>query len=347
MTNNQKIPFFFIIGRPRSGTTLLRTMFDAHPNVCIPFECPMIINLHLKFKTVKKWTKEKKLSFYNSLFTQWKFDSFRVNNDKLKTELLQLPEDCEFEDLIRKVYSNFNSVYEKEEILLFGDKNPEYSLNSFYINRLIKIFPNAKFIHLIRDYRDNFVSYKNVDFEAPVAPLIAYRWKNSVLSVEKIAKIYPQQFIIQRFEDLIAEPETNLQKLCAFLNLEFSTKMLDYKNKKQEFIETFPKEILEKYHSSTMGELDKSKINAWQNKMTESEIKKSDYISGKTGEKFGYIRKYNKASISVILKSLPWIIYGKLWMLLKWVIDHLPFKWRTAIIARGPVLAWVYNKIFR
>jgi hypothetical protein len=33
-------PFFFIIGRSRSGTTLLMTMYDAHPNVIIPFESP-------------------------------------------------------------------------------------------------------------------------------------------------------------------------------------------------------------------------------------------------------------------------------------------------------------------
>ncbi len=41
MKNKVKsLPFFFIIGRPRSGTTLLRTLFDVHPNVIIPLERP-------------------------------------------------------------------------------------------------------------------------------------------------------------------------------------------------------------------------------------------------------------------------------------------------------------------
>ncbi|NQU34666.1 MAG: sulfotransferase [Bacteroidetes bacterium] len=49
MEQLNKIPFFFVVGRPRSGTTLLRTLFDAHPNVSFPPECQFIINLYPKY----------------------------------------------------------------------------------------------------------------------------------------------------------------------------------------------------------------------------------------------------------------------------------------------------------
>ncbi len=49
------IPMFFILGRPRTGSTLLRTLFDAHPNVIIPQEWPMLLLLHFQFGKVKCW----------------------------------------------------------------------------------------------------------------------------------------------------------------------------------------------------------------------------------------------------------------------------------------------------
>jgi hypothetical protein len=52
---NDRIPFFFILGRPRSGTTLIRTLFDAHPNVKIPPEFPFIPLLARRFRNVKEW----------------------------------------------------------------------------------------------------------------------------------------------------------------------------------------------------------------------------------------------------------------------------------------------------
>ena len=45
----RQTPMFFIVGRPRTGSTLLRTLFDAHPNVTIPQEWPMLLALYRRF----------------------------------------------------------------------------------------------------------------------------------------------------------------------------------------------------------------------------------------------------------------------------------------------------------
>ena len=63
----EKIPVFFILGRPRSGTTLLRTLFDAHPNVATPVECAFIINMRQKYAKVTNWTKELLTSFHEDV----------------------------------------------------------------------------------------------------------------------------------------------------------------------------------------------------------------------------------------------------------------------------------------
>ena len=84
MEQLNRIPFFFVVGRPRSGTTLLRTLFDAHPNVSFPPECQFIVNLYPKYGKIIDWEEKQILSFYHDLIEQWLFDTWNMDLDKLK-----------------------------------------------------------------------------------------------------------------------------------------------------------------------------------------------------------------------------------------------------------------------
>lgn len=184
------VPFFFILGRPRSGTTLLKTLFDAHPNVKIPPELPIFLPLYQKFKHVKKWDRAEILSFVDHVFQPNVFNNRRLENLKIDRELftadlLKLENNCTIQDLLIKLNEHSYSVFPKQEIRLVGDKNPVYSV---YMKRLIRIFPKAWFICIIRDYRDNYVSLKNLQevkleprylrFRSPGgSTLLNYSWR--------------------------------------------------------------------------------------------------------------------------------------------------------------------------
>ena len=73
-------PFFFILGRPRSGTTLLKALFDAHPNVKIPPELPIFLPLYQKFRHVKKWDRQNILSFVDHVFHPNVFNNRTLEN---------------------------------------------------------------------------------------------------------------------------------------------------------------------------------------------------------------------------------------------------------------------------
>jgi len=87
--NAINLPFFFIIGRPRSGTTLLRTLFDAHPNVTIPLECPLIKHLSDKYQHIRLWDAPLLNMLYQDVLKQQKFDTWFINKDDLKESLLK------------------------------------------------------------------------------------------------------------------------------------------------------------------------------------------------------------------------------------------------------------------
>ena len=76
----RETPMFFIIGRPRTGSTLLRTLFDAHPNVIIPQEWPMLLLLHLRFREIEYWDKPKLEMFYQALFQPLRIPFWTIRN---------------------------------------------------------------------------------------------------------------------------------------------------------------------------------------------------------------------------------------------------------------------------
>ncbi len=334
------IPFFFILGRPRSGTTLLASLFDAHPNVVIPFECPLIINIFRKYHKIRNWDKRRLLEFYTDIISQRKFDSWRVDQNKLKSDLLANEGKTSFQELIKVVYLNFNSFFTKNEVLLFGDKNPVYSI---YPEQLIKIFPNARFIHLSRDYRDNILSIKKVDFEAPVTSLLAYRWRfatNRMLSAENQN---PGQFYRLKYEDLVSQPDVELKNLCNFLQIPFKPNVLEFHKKKDELFDSFDRDHIERYHSSLLQPITGSKTFAWRNSMDKNEVRIADKVVGKVADQAGYEREYKQNSITGIT-SLVWINYGRLAYFLRFVVDLLPHKIKMMSRNKGPLLAVLFNK---
>src|ERR1035437_5185395 len=124
-----KIPLFFIFGRPRSGTTLLTTLFNAHPNVRIAPEFPVMLFLYQRFKNVNIWDEETIRSFVDHVFEYSKFTLSRVENLKLDkgfiiNELLKYKETGSIQLFLKSINYYAYSVYDKEKTLWIGDKNP-------------------------------------------------------------------------------------------------------------------------------------------------------------------------------------------------------------------------------
>lgn len=327
MMNRSDIPFVFLIGRPRSGTTMLRSMLDAHPNIRIPLESAFIKNLFPEYGMIKKWKPGKILAFHNDLRKQPQFNLWAIDNEYLKKLLLDIPEDFTFQEICKIIYSNVVSLFNKKEIKIIADKNPPYTL---YIPFIQKIFPDARFIYIIRDYRDNVLSMKNVDFERPWLPSLAYRWKYYNKKFLKSYRKDRSRFYIIKYEDLVTDPENHLKKLCDFLGIEYTDDMIHYNRIKDEALKIYPQELINRYHKSLFEPISTSKVGLWKNKMSATEIKKCDMIVGRYAEKAGYERIYKKKNIFLYLACLPGIAYGRLYYI---IFDTasllLPYKIRN------------------
>lgn len=342
MKDLSQIPFFFIIGRPRTGTTLLRTLFDAHPNVIIPWECQYIVNLFPKYHKKEQWNRDQLLEFYDDVIHQWQFKLWTIDNDRLHDDLLSHEGNISFADLCKVVHTNFQSFYEKKELKIIGDKNPGYTI---YIDKLKKLYPEAKFIHITRDYRANFYSIKKVDFELPVISVVVYKWRYFVKQVLKAKRKYPDSVYIMKYEDLVRYPEIHFRNVCRFLNIEYIPEVFEFYKKKEE-VQSILSERAKRNHQSLLNPISTDRIDTWQTKMTGKQIKLADHVAGRYAKKSGYQRQYRRATPWVVLKALPGIMYARMLYLLTAIVNTFPYKLRATILSKGPLLiARVYLRL--
>jgi len=343
-----KIPMFFIVGRPRTGSTLLRTLFDAHPNVLIPPEWPMLLLLHIQFGKIKNWDSEKLQEFYEALFNPMRIKYWSIRNwpeidmVKLHAKIMQCEGEYSLETLIKVVYCHFNSFFDKKEILFFGDKNPATSI---YTDLLAKIFPTAKFIHLVRDYRDNISSMLGVDFEMPNVALLAYRWKYLYKGIEKSAQKFPERFYTIRYEDFVANPELHFSHLCSFLGIPHNAEILKFYTHKAEIENSYPPEIINRYFSSLMQPIDTRKVGIYKEKLNSKQVYTAELVAGKIGKLAGYKPTNSEFACIDYLKVLPVVLYTKGLYLIGKIVKILPFSWMLWIINKPSFVVKVYSKL--
>ncbi len=345
MEQRSSIPFFFIIGRPRTGTTLLRALFDAHPDVQIPWECQFMLNLYPHYGSIKMWTTEILDRFYADLLEQWQFSTWNVDHDRLKADLRKCQGVTSYVAVCTVVYLNYISFYPKETIRLIGDKNHGYTL---YTHRLKKLFPDARFIYLLRDYRDNYESVRNVDFELPVVSLVVYKWKYFYKKALQASKRYPGSFYFVRYEDLVTSPDHHLRDLCEFLSIPFVPEVFDFYKKKEEAEQRYPHDVLRRHHQSLFNPVNTSRIGRWKRSLSERQVRIADLVAGKYAEMAGYERKFSGFHAWVGLLALPGISYAKMLYLMTHLVDRLPYRLRGKLLNKGPLwIARNFSGIFR
>ena len=338
----RQIPFFFIIGRPRSGTTLLRTMLDAHPQLKVPFESPVILNLYEKYKNIEKEGHERREEFYSDLLRQKKFRYWPFEKD-LKNIILEA-EGYSFQDLIKIIYLNYQSFFPKKDIKLLGDKNPNYSIN---INKVFKIFPDARYIHLVRDPRDHFASVKKVDFVIPSASLIAFRWQYAIKRNRELQTKHSGRFLTVRYEDLVQDTAPTLEKICGFLKVPFHDSILNFAGMKEEILSKFPGLKENPYHKNLFRPVNPDSVGQWGKSLSQLQVQMIEKQCREGMIAFDYQHANSKKSVWANLYSLPGEILSRIILFLSAILDSLPFRFRNKLRNSPSIMATIYNFLIR
>lgn len=255
----------FIISSGRSGTTLLRSMLVAGGQIAIPAETHIFHILPVKYLAYRGlgWEDLAKLMIAE-FESSTNFPLWQVNLAPAYKRVLEIPEE---ERSLAKLIDEVILTYAAEkfpEAKMWGDQSP---IHTFFLPHISNIFPEAKYIHMLRDGRDVVTSrILNEDNKYDIYEAV-YRWKTSIDRANEIQKrVSPDQYLEIRYERLVTEPIPTLKEICGFLNIEYSPIMLDYWK--------LPSTIEHKYylHQKNLGKpVFTSSIGKWRECLTYSQ----------------------------------------------------------------------------
>ncbi|HWH36065.1 MAG TPA: sulfotransferase [Acidimicrobiales bacterium] len=227
-------PFPFLIGCGRSGTTLARALLDAHPALAVPGESYFPIWLGRQIRRYQRQgTFDARILAGDLVGDPW-FRRWQLPDDEVRAVLSE-PGITTFADALRRVYALYARHHGKAR---YGDKTPTFVL---HVEALARLFPEAVFVHIVRDGRDVALSLLEADWGPDRLDRAALHWRHHVERGRQAAgRIEPGRYREVRYEDLLDDPEGTARSLCDYLALPFDAAMLDYAERAPALLRLLP-----------------------------------------------------------------------------------------------------------
>jgi hypothetical protein len=300
---------FFLFGRGKSGTTWTAKIFRAHPDCAFVGERRLFENvdgnrrLLEQFLSPEQFSEWHEFSAYGILHKEdleIKFELSRIISDYLYLKSIALNQEK---------LSNETHLGEKIAVTRLDD-------TIFTLVNLVKIYPNAKIVHIVRDGRDVAVSqlyhiYRNAkssgiipdELESLIKSMesgqgitsqfslnyyveCANNWSQISAQIEELgSRIYGERFLTLRYEDLLGEFEKTVKTMFDFLGLSSTDKLISGLREVTSF---------ENISGRKNGQQDaasffrKGVAGDWRNSMAKADQEKFGQIAGNALKLFGY-----------------------------------------------------------
>jgi hypothetical protein len=268
----------FIVGCPRSGTTLLQLMLHAHPRIAIPPENRFVLPAYYQRELWGDLTDpDRRRAFGEWLVSRpgHKFGDLGLDPEAMLAELTAAPPTLG--SLIGTVLRAYARSHGKPR---WGDKRPTYVR---YLPDLMRLFPDAQFVHLIRDGRDCVGSLKQMSWWKYDIAYAINTWARAVDNGHEAARRMPAgSYYELQYEHLVAAPAAELQSLCSFLDEPYDSSMI----RPHEIASVTPRR--KKHHARTQQAIDDKAVRSWQTRLSTEEAQLAEYVLGSRLKAYGY-----------------------------------------------------------
>ena len=231
----------FICGHRKSGTTMLASLFDNHDDLLVyPSDSMFFYKVFPACLNLKK-KDNIKLVLENCIKDTLNYEIKNIGKkslfdvDKISKEFLNemSKRDNSPKSLLLSLINAYSKSCKKKRWKMWVEKTTS---SEFYATEIVNWFPNAKFIHLVRDPRDNFASlksgweerYKNQeeDIKGLLQSLIDRGGMGMRVALYNQSVLGEKKYKIIKFEDLTTKTDKIIKKLTSFLNIKFSESLL-------------------------------------------------------------------------------------------------------------------------
>ncbi|WP_089944050.1 sulfotransferase family protein [Candidatus Entotheonella palauensis] len=231
----------FVVGTPRSGTTLTARILGRHSGLFIPGETHFFDDIYARRQELGE-PREARAAAAIAARLSTLYQRFNEPDDQQRIQTLGgeealrqvLGTSCRTYGDVLCRFMQFQMCQNRAKVR-WGNHVPK---DIFYVRDILKFYPEAKFVICVRDIRDFLFSYQ-------------YQWKKtSPENIERMKKLYhpvltsllwkaamkqirvaqelvpPDNLLIIRYEDLAIRPEATIHTLCQFLKESYEEEML-------------------------------------------------------------------------------------------------------------------------
>jgi hypothetical protein len=283
-------PAPFVVGVGRSGTTLLRLMLDAHPDLAMPPETGFIPEL-IKAARPDDATPEQLLE---ALTSHRKWGDFPMEPEELLVRWRGLNRITP-----RGAVRSFYELYaEKQGKPRWGDKTPGYTME---MRKISRVLPEARFVHVIRDGRAVALSrMKTLALRPTEMENVARRWRRRLLKAQRQGARL-EHYLEIRYETLVREPEPTLRRVAEFAELPWDSAMLEFHERSEERLSELDRDIPAwgkklprsaesrmALHQQTTKPLDPARIDRWRDELSAEDVATFERVAGDVLVELGY-----------------------------------------------------------
>jgi hypothetical protein len=258
----------FIVGCPRSGTTLLQRMLDTHPEMAIAPETHFIRRFWVRRDEYGDLRDEEAFGrLVSDVLSIPEVADMRLNTDVFRTATARIERSVPA--LFALLLESFRA---QRDAKLVGEKTPNHLL---YMETLQRFFPGCRFIHIIRDPRAVVASWRNVPWSSGSTRSDTHVWRRYIRSAWK-QRLRGGALHVVRYESLVTAPEATLRRICRFVGLDFSPAMLTYHQVESS---TLNLEREPWKRGAAVAVYERSTVE-WRNNLSPTEVAEIERIAG-------------------------------------------------------------------
>ena len=292
----------FVFGCPRSGTTLLTLMLHSHSQIAMPPETRFLMAIYRRrreFGDLNDRENRRKLARAIVRGRGARFRHLELDRRVVKRRIVQ--GEPTVGTALGTVYRSYAERFGKPR---WGDKRPTYFRDVAAIREL---FPDAQFVHLVRDGRDCAASLKRMSWwrrdGRDAIDAIAW-WSHAIDCGRRAARRLPaDSFYELQYERLVADPEGELRRLCAFLGEEFEPGMLESHRVAAQLP---PRQRLD-WHANTSRPVNASRVGTYAEGLDDDELRLVERVAASRLRRLGYSVPAERRRPSLRLTVKYWI----------------------------------------
>jgi Sulfotransferase family len=266
-----------VLGCPRSGTTLVGVMLHGHPRLAIPPENRFVLRAYRHRLQVGDLEERANRRALAQLIVQ-RGNLFRdLGLDRRRTIRQIADGPPTVGSAVGIVLRAFAERFQRPR---WGDKRPGYHN---HIRILMRLFPDAQIVNVIRDPRDCVASLKHMWWWPLDSHHSVSAWAQAVDHADEAARNWPGVVTHVQYERLVAEPEEELRKLCAALGEDYDPAMAE--TERVAWV-TVPRR--KNWHDTTRERPTTRRVGRWRRELEPWELALCETVLAGRMTKLGY-----------------------------------------------------------